>query len=181
MSNYRRARHGQTYFFTLVTNRRKPILCLDASRLALRQSILQTREQLTFTIDAWALLPDHLHCIWTLPSGDTDYSKRWGMIKAGFSKRMKHQLDTTALRPSQRKQRETGLWQRRFWEHCITNDTDYRRHCDYIHFNPVKHGLVNAACDWPYSTFERFRNDGVYSESWGSSDLSVGLPDTYGE
>lgn len=94
-----------------------------------------------FNIDAWVLLPEHLHCIWTLPEGDTDFSKRWGLIKATFSK--------TLSRPA------TPVWQNRFWEHLIRNDRDLQTHLDYIHYNPVKHRLVESPKDWPSSTFHR--------------------------
>ena len=90
MSNYRRARaEGGTYFFTVVTYHRRPLLTLPESRIALRSTIEEVRNQHPFTIEAWVLLPDHLHCIWRLPAGDNDYSKRWGLIKAGFTKKTK--------------------------------------------------------------------------------------------
>jgi putative transposase len=114
------------------------------------------------------LLPDHIHCIWTLPENDCDYSKRWGMIKAGFSKRAKHLFHRNEwMSDSKRKHREAAVWQRRFWEHMIRDEDDFRRHLDYLHFNPVKHGLVKCVRDWPHSTFHRFVKDGFYPQDWG--------------
>lgn len=179
MSNYRRARiAGGTYFFTLVTNERRQILTLPQGRKALRDVIEETRELLPFTVEAWVLLPEHLHCVWSLPEGDGDFSKRWGMIKAGFSKRMKGSLERRQLTVSREKHRETSLWQRRFWEHAIRDDTDYRRHVDYIHYNPVKHGLVGYVKDWPYSTFHRYVAKGIYPKDWAggqTKDLHQGF------
>jgi putative transposase len=172
MSNYRRARiHGGTYFFTVVAGERREILTLPESRKALRSAIADTRKLLPFTVEAWVLLPEHLHCIWTLPEGDRDFSKRWGMIKARFSKQMRESLEQSRkITVSRKTHRETSLWQRRFWEHIIRDETDFRRHVDYIHYNPVKHGLVGCAKDWPYSTFHGYVAKGVYAEDWGGSE-----------
>ena len=180
MPNYRRAREGNTYFFTVVTYKRQPILCLDESMAALRNVINETRETMPFRIDAWVLMPDHLHCIWTLPEGDTDYSKRWGLIKAGFTKKVGKNLVGSAHPTSSRlKKREGLVWQRRFWEHKIRDERDYEVHCHYIHYNPVKHGFVSMPKDWEYSTFHRFVKDGVYAEDWGSME-PVELPEDIG-
>lgn len=172
MPNYRRAREGNTYFFTVVTYNRQPILCLKESRPVLRKIIKETQRAMPFTIDAWGLMPDHLHCIWTLPEGDGDYSKRWGLIKAGYTKRVGKTLvgKVESVSGSRLKHREQAVWQRRFWEHRIRDEKDYEMHCDYIHYNPVKHGLVIAPKDWAYSSFERYVNRGVYSRDWASSE-----------
>ena len=112
-----------------------------------------------FTIDAFVLLPEHLHCIWTLPPGDADYSMRWNAIKGHLSRNC---LDKYKVPPSaaQKRKRAQTVWQPRFWEHQIRDDRDYEKHCDYIHWNPVKHGLVTRVCDWPYSSFHRFVRHG---------------------
>jgi len=175
MSRYRRAsKQGTTYFFTVVTYRRQPVLCNDAVRTALRNAIEAVRITRPFTIDAWVLMPDHLHCIWTLPEGDSDFSTRWMMIKRMVSIATR---DTTFradwVNSSKHKHRESTLWQRRFWEHAIRDDEDFGRHVDYIHWNPVKHGLVANAADWPYSTFHRFLNDGIYTRDWGTAESSI--------
>ena len=182
MSEYRRARvPGGTYFFTVVTYRRQGFLTAPESREALRDAIADVRKVLPFSVDAWVLLPDHLHCIWTLPEGDQDFSKRWGMIKAGFSKRVKNHLHHESwMTASKRKHRESTLWQRRFWEHVIRDETDYRAHVDYVHFNPVKHGLTKRVCDWPFSTFHRYLERGVYTADWGGGEIA-GLDGEVGE
>jgi putative transposase len=153
MTNYRRVRQGNTYFFTLVTYQRRPILTTEHAREKLREAIASVRSSHPFRIDAWVLLPDHLHCLWTLPEGDIDYSVRWGLIKKRFTQNMKGLLPPAAICESRRNHRESGVWQRRFWEHMIRDDRDYAAHCDYIHWNPVKHGLAKIPGDWPWSTF----------------------------
>lgn len=168
MSNYRRANtQGACYFFTVVTFRRQPILCDEAVRVALREAINSVREKKPFTIDAWVLLPDHLHCIWTLPEGDADFSSRWGLIKRQVSIQCReHYRRADWLNVSKRKHRESTLWQRRFWEHQIRDESDFNRHVDYLHYNPVKHGYCQQVGDWPYSTFHRFVAEGVYPFNW---------------
>jgi putative transposase len=169
MPEYRRATTpGGTYFFTVVTYQRQEILTKPESRTILREVINKVKQRYPFTIDAWVLLPDHLHSMWTLPPGDNDFAKRWGLIKAGFTKQAKHLFHREAwMHESKRKRRERTLWQRRYWEHQIRNEEDYRRHMDYLHYNPVKHGLVTRVMDWPYSTFHRYVKQGVYAEDWG--------------
>lgn len=170
MPNYVRSyQKGGCYFFTVVTLHRRPFLTHPDVRLALRQSIADTRSTYPFTIDAWVLLPDHMHCIWTLPRGDVAYSKRWGLIKAGTSQRLKEAgflLGRQATVSAENK-RETGFWQPRFWEHLIQNEGDLQKHLDYTHFNPAKHGLVEQPKDWPFSSFHRYVKEGYYPEDWG--------------
>ena len=121
-------------------------------------------------IDACVVLPDHMHCIWTLPLGDTDYTLRWRLIKAAFSK----SLPKTEQRSKVRVARgERGVWQRRFWEHTVRDERDYSTHVDYVHFNPVKHGYVKHAADWPYSTFHRYVTQEVYPHDWGSDSSGM--------
>lgn len=174
MPHYRRALTGTSYFFTVVTHRRRPILCDDSIRIALRQAIEQVRSRLPFTTDAMVLMPDHLHCIWTLPDGDNDFSSRWSQIKHHVSYSC-GQLYSAALSKSRQRQRMAAIWQRRFWEHQIRDELDMERHVDYIHFNPVKHGLVAAASEWPYSTFERFVRAGIYPADWGGNPACDGM------
>lgn len=162
MLNYRRARVGNTYFFTVVTHRRRSFLCDDRPRTALRTAITETRGLHPFVIEAWVLLPDHLHCLWRLPEGDTDYSIRWALIQKGFTKRVNDWLDLPALSASRKKHRESSVWQRRFWEHTIRDGRDFAAHCDYVHYNPVKHGLAISPKDWLWSTFHRFVEKGLY-------------------
>lgn len=176
MSRYRRATAtNASYFFTVVTYRRQAILCDEVMRTALRQAIETVRLARPFLIDAWVLLPDHLHCIWTMPEGDGDFSTRWMLIKREVSLTVREHYERSGwLTASRRKHRESTIWQRRFWEHQIRDEMDFSRHVDYLHFNPVKHGLSHRVRDWPYSTFHRYVNDGVYSEDWaGGADMSV--------
>jgi putative transposase len=119
-------------------------------------------------MEAIVILPDHLHCIWTLSEGDDDFSTRWRQIKAAFSR----QLPKTERHSQSRLNKgERGIWQRRFWEHAIRGDADYQRHVDYIHYNPVKHGYVTRVVDWPYSSFHRFVRLGVYPSGWAGAGL----------
>lgn len=128
------------------------------------------------------LLPEHIHCIWALPEGDDDFSTRWGLIKAGFSKKAKGLFHRDEwMTDSKRKYRESTIWQRRFWEHLIREQDDLRRHIDYLHFNPVKHGLVKCVKDWPYSTFHRFVKNGFYPQDWGGDDTEDSKDVDFGE
>lgn len=172
MSRYRRASvAGSTYFFTVVAYRRQPILCDDAIRVALRTAIENVRAVRPFSIDAWVLLPDHLHCVWTLPEGDADFSTRWMMIKRDVSLACHDDYHRAEwMTDSKRKHRESTIWQRRFWEHQIRDENDLARHIDYIHFNPVKHGHVLHVGDWPYSTFHRYVMQGVYPTDWAGTE-----------
>ena len=183
MSNYRRSKTpGACYFFTVVTYKRQQILTLADSREILHTVIAEVKKEYPFKIDAWVLLPDHIHSIWTLPTGDYDFSKRWGLIKAHFSSQAKRLL----LRPelinkSKKKHRESTIWQRRFWEHEIRDQNDFNRHMDYIYWNPVKHGYVTRVIDWPYSTFHRDVKKGIYSSNWGGSTNNTLEPNDVGE
>ena len=169
MSRYRRSLvSGGTYFFTVVTYRRQRILCDDMLRHALRAAIESVRVSRPFVIDAWVLLPDHLHCIWTLPDGDADFSTRWAMIKRKVSLACASAYkQENLLTASKQKHRESTIWQRRFWEHQIRDDDDFSRHMDYLHYNPVKHGLMSQVKDWPYSSFHQQVERGVVDVNWG--------------
>ena len=174
MSNYRRYRvSGGCYFFTVNLLERNKHLLVEHVDL-LREAVRITKQQRPFHINAWVVLPEHLHCIWTLPPDDDDFSSRWRAIKTHFSKALP-KGERLTLNRQQRGER--GIWQRRYWEHVIRDDNDYVRHIDYIHFNPVKHGWVDAVKDWPYSTFHQFVEQGVYSQDWGGgldNELEVG-------
>ena len=168
MSNYRRSHaDGATFFFTLVTYRRQRILTDMALRLALHDAIVRVRQRYPFTIDAWVLLPDHLHAIWTLPLGDADFGLRWSWIKRLVTRAVAENYERPDWRNASRiGRRESTIWQRRFWEHQIRNDADFSAHMDYVHFNPVKHGLVARVQDWPHSTFHRWVAKGIYPLDW---------------
>jgi len=171
MPNYRRNRIvGGSYFFTVnLHDRRSDVLVAEIE--ALRAAVRATRARHPFHIDAWVVLPDHMHCLWTLPPDDRDFPARWQMIKATFS----HSLQRTQQpRPSLIRKRESGLWQRRYWEHTIRDEQDYAAHMDYIHFNPVKHGLVAHAADWPFSSFGMCVGLGMYPSDWAMRDIALG-------
>jgi putative transposase len=167
MPNYRRNRiPGGTYFFTVnLLERKSGLLVKHIGEL--REAVRVVRKKQPFHIDAWVVLPDHMHAIWTLPSGDDRYSDRWRAIKKAFSKALPK---TEYLSQSRIKRHERGIWQRRFWEHTIYDDTDYTAHMDYVHYNPVKHGWASSVREWPYSSFHRLVKMGVYPLDWAGSD-----------
>lgn len=172
MPNYARYYEPEaTYFFTLVTHERKGFLTSWTARHCLRAAWRETCEHRPFQTVAVCLLPDHLHCLWTLPAGDTDYATRWSAIKSRFTRYYQANGGTEGTRNASRQRRgERGFWQRRFWEHVIRDAEDFARHFDYIHFNPVKHGLVDYPEQWPWSTFHRYARQGWYNADWGNSE-----------
>ena len=154
MSHYRRLRvSGGCYFFTLVTRDRAPLFSGPAEVQILRAAMRRVMHSRPFGVEAMVVLPDHLHCIWQLPVGDADFSGRWREIKKAVSRRF-----------------GTPVWQRRFWEHLIRDADDWRRHLDYIHFNPVKHGLAARPAAWPWSSFRRCVARGWYHPDWGATE-----------
>ena len=179
MPNYRRWYiSGGTYFFTAVTFQRRTFLTKDAVRGLLRDAIRKERVKRAFEIVAWVLLPDHMHTIWTLPTGDDNYSLRWQKIKEEFSRKYRAAGGSEGQRNrSRRKKKERAIWQRRFWEHTVEDEEDLANCVDYAHWNPVKHGYVTRVRDWPWSTFHRFVNAGYYDVSWGRSDPCPGYND----
>ena len=160
MSDYRRVIvPGGVFFFTVVTHDRIPLFDCDERVEVLRGAFRKVKAARPFHIDAMVVLPDHLHCIWRLPDDDGDFSGRWREIKKAVSREIDTRTNARGERP---------VWQRRFWEHAIRDETDWRRHVDYIHYNPVKHGLVARACEWPWSSFGRAVAMGWYEASWGA-------------
>jgi putative transposase len=157
-----------------VTERRAAILANDRARDCLRSAFRYCRQRFPFQIDALVILPDHIHTIWTLPADDYDYSKRWGVIKKHFTQ---HWLASggaeQAITASRLRYRRRGIWQRRFWEHTLKDEQDYQNHFNYLHFNPVKHGWVKKVNDWPYSSFHRMVEHGIYDTNWGSSNTDL--------
>lgn len=182
MPNYRRAHiRGGTYFFTVNTLNRQTFLLDDAIWDALRAGINLVRESYPFTIEAWVLLPDHLHCLWTLPTDDQGFSTRWLVIKRTVTQRCGDPLHCPELLTARRAQRQQStLWQHRYWEHLIRDEHDYQRHVAYIHWNPVRHGYVQRAGDWPYSTLQKFVGKGVYSPDW-RMDNSIAVDGDFGK
>jgi len=168
MPDYHRAYvPGGTFFFTIVTFHRQPTFKDESAVSLLRQCLHTTIRRRPFVIDAMVLLPDHLHAIWTLPEGDCDYSNRWREIKARFS-RLYLKSPPNGSCAQMRRKGQRSIWQERFWEHAVTSQADYNRHCDYIHFNPVKHGLATSPLEWKLSSFEQFVARGLYEPDWGA-------------
>ncbi|MCH6483781.1 transposase [Pseudoxanthomonas sp. LH2527] len=178
MASFRRVfTPGATWFFTVVAARRRSLLTDPRVISAFGTAMREVRPTLPFSMPAWVILPDHLHVIWTLPEGDTDYPRRWSIIKRRTSQLA--DLPPMARSCSMAARRESGLWQRRYWEHLIRDSDDLHRHVDYIHFNPVRHGHKDAPVSWPYSSFARHVRDGTYPPDWcATQDLAI---DTHGE
>jgi putative transposase len=165
---------GGTYFFT-VTLRDRRSSHLTNHITNLRNAFRVARQERPFAIDAIAVLPDHLHAIWTLPDGDADFSGRWRRIKSYFSRNVAAAEVSLKRKPTG----EYELWQSRFWEHTIRDDIDFARHVDYIHYNPVKHGLVSRVSDWAYSSFHAYVREGVLPTDWAGDVAESGL--SFGE
>ncbi|MCR9294122.1 MAG: transposase [bacterium] len=175
MSNYRRwFVPGGTYFFTVVTYRRSPLFWDSSARIILREAFSKIQENYPFEQLACVLLPDHFHCLWTLPAGDARYSMRLKRIKEEFTKNwLKHGGYHAEVTDAQAFRGERGVWQPRYWEHVIEDEWDLEAHFDYIHFNPLKHGLVESVRDWQWSTFHSYC-DWHYPPGWGMTE-----PTTY--
>jgi putative transposase len=165
---------GGAYFFTVTLADRSSTALVDHID-ALRGAFRAARRERPFTIDAVVVLPDHLHVILTLPTNDADFSGRWRRIKGHFSQG----LIDAAVGLKRAPNGDLALWQRRFWEHTIRDENDFARHVDYIHFNPVKHGLVSRVCDWPHSSFHRYVKEGLVPDDWAGDVREEG--DGFGE
>ncbi|WP_346293823.1 REP-associated tyrosine transposase [Sphaerothrix gracilis] len=177
MPDYRRPGiAGGTYFITQVTYQRQPWLCREIGRHALRTAINQVRETRPFAIDAFVLLPEHFHCLWTLPQNDSDLSTRLRLIKTYVTRHYGTQLKLDMnVSDSRRKRKERNLWQRRFWEHLIRDETDFAQHCDYIHYNPVHDQLCQVPTEWQFSSVHRLIIEGIYPPNWGECPVEFGL------
>jgi putative transposase len=176
MSNYRRNREGSVYFFTVVTHHRRPILTTEIGRRSFREALKNVRRDRPFSIVGIVLLPDHVHTIWELPSGVSDYSTRWRRIKSLFTTTWIAAGGMSAGVNASRSERcERGVWQRRFYEHTCRDDADVKRCLDYLHVNPLKHGLVSRVRDWPWSSFHRHQRLGEYDPDWGSASVWYGV------
>ena len=176
MTHYRRFQQsGATWFFTVNLAERRGNRLLVERIDVLREAFAQVKINHPFMIDAIVILPEHLHCIMSLPARDSDFATRWGLIKAHFSRNIEK---GERISVSRIKRGERGLWQRRFWEHLIRDEADYRQHIDYIHWNPVKHGWVQYVKDWPHSSFHDYVRRGFYPDNWGGNvklaDIVVG-------
>jgi putative transposase len=164
MVSYRRNRiAGGTYFFMVnLRDRRQKVLVahIDAFR--------DVRREIPFLINAMAILSDHWHAVWTLPQGDAAYARRLRLIKSRFTRKL---LAAGAVLAKDRRG-DYGLWQRRYWEHTVRDDRDFEAQVNYLHINPVKHGHVKRAVDWPYSTLHRYIRNGSLPADWACGDLA---------
>ena len=176
MVRYRRSTiEGGVYFFTLtLKDRRSDILRVHISDF--KRCYNKVKTQYPFKNLAYVVLPDHLHCIWQLPSGDANYSLRWREIKKGFTR----VLLKKGIPLKRNKHGEYNLWQRRYWEHTIRDEKDLENHVNYIHYNPVKHGLVQQVKDWSHSSFPHYVKRGMLKENWAVSEVLL-LNCEYGE
>jgi putative transposase len=165
--SYRRTHSpGASYFFTVVTHQRQPLFQASENIQLLRTAFHHVKQKHPFALDAIVVLPDHLHALWTLPAGDANFSTRWRLIKEYVTRRVAPIYRQTRSRSRLSKQ-EQAVWQRRFWEHQIQDERDFEQHFNYIHINPVKHGYVANPADWPYSSFRKYVQAGVYAADWG--------------
>ncbi|WP_160077351.1 transposase [Pseudomonas sp. 8AS] len=170
MTAYRRDRTpGATWFFTLNLADRSQRLLVERVDL-LRASFRHVMLRHPWHIDAIVILPDHLHALCTLPANDANFSLRWRLIKTGFSRALPRD---ERISPSRQSKGERGVWQRRYWEHRIRDEDDFRRHVDYIHHNPRKHGHVQCVADWPWSSFHRYVQAGLLPADWAGGDISL--------
>lgn len=183
MSDYRRYFvPGGTFFFTLVTHHRAPLFANESARTILGDTMRECFRRYPVDVIAIVLLPEHLHTIWALRPGDDRYSFRWRWIKREFTREWLARGGTEQRRTlSQSLERRRGIWQRRFWEHTIRDESDLEAHFDYIHFNPVKHGHVPSPKDWPWSSFHRYVASGHYNLNWAAGDHIPPLPGNAGE
>ena len=151
MSSYRNNRvPGHTYLFTVrLFDPDSALLTEHIS--AFGEAIRLARTKRPFHIDAWVVLHNHSHAIWTLPPGDHDCASRWRAVKIAFSKAVRKAAPGSGA----------TLWERHYRELRIGTDDDYRRAIDYVHTNPVTHGLCAAAADWPWSSVHRFAAEGL--------------------
>jgi putative transposase len=173
MPRYVRAK-GSVFFFTVVLAERPSNLLLDEID-RIRKIYRTVQQRHPFETTAICVLPDHIHALWELPEDDADFSARWRLIKSSFSRGLDPQLRSA----SKIVKREKGIWQRRYWEHTIRDETDFQRHIDYIHFNPVKHGYVTRVVDWPHSSFHRYVKRGALTADWGGDMKDI--PGKFGE
>ena len=169
---------GGVYFFTLVTWNRRPIFNYPLAVEQLRTAVNTVRNNHPFRIIAWVILPDHLHMIWQLPEDDSDFPTRWRLIKGHFTRALSinHRHPSSIAWDSNP---DRKIWQGRYWEHWIRNDQDLANHIEYIHYNPVKHGLVDAPIKWKFSSFADYVKRGNYPKDWGS-ESPLNLPENIG-
>jgi putative transposase len=182
MSLYRRYFvPGGTYFFTVVAYGRVALFQSPSAREILGRALRRCLAKYPFEMIAIVLLPEHLHTVWALPPGDADYSRRWSWTKSEFTKEWLVTGGANVQPRAASREGRRSVWQRRFWEHTIRDEADLEAHVDYIHYNPVKHGLVSRVRDWPWSSFHQWVERGHYSIDWGSGISAPTVPGNAGE
>jgi len=183
MSEFRRVKiKGGTYFFTIVTFQRQKLFQLPVARDLFLDSVEHIRNFHLFKVLAFCILPDHIHFIWQLSQDDENYSSHISQIKRRFSRNYTKIFGIPIPKnESQIKRREVAIWQRRFWEHLIRDEDDLYQHIDYIHYNPVKHGLVDCVGDWECSSFHDYVREGIYDVMWGESNKLDEKSNNFGE
>jgi len=167
---------GGTFFFTVTLRDRRAHTLVEHVDL-FRAAYADTKAKRPFRTDALVVLPEHLHVLWTLPEGDADFPGRWRAIKSGFVRA----LAASGVAVARNARGEAGVWQSRFWEHTVRDEADFAAHCDYLHYNPVKHGHAAQPADWPYSTVHRFIEKGVYPPDWAVAEAPARVPNEAGE
>jgi putative transposase len=171
MPNYRRVKiKGGTYFFTLITHNRNKLFASSKTRELFLEALEHVRIYHPFTLIAYCILPDHIHLLIKLPEDDDNFSTRISEIKKRFTKQYRAKNNISQSKNSLVKQQNISLWKDRFWEHYIRDENDLSRHIEYIHFNPVKHGLVNQTKDWRASSFFDYVQKGYFDSDWGQGE-----------
>jgi putative transposase len=173
MVNYRRAKvAGACYFLTLTLQDRSSDLRVR-HHLELGRALRYMQLCKPCSLPAIVLLPDHVHMLMTLPVGDADYSSRIRLCKSSFVSALRKRVDVDVRLNAKG---EANVWQRRFWEHLIRDEQDFAAHVDYIHINPLKHGLVETLEDWRFSSFHRYVRAGLLPAHWaGGAEQSIVL------
>jgi putative transposase len=171
VSEYRRwSIPGETCFFTVVTYQRRPNFDREENARLRGDFMRSVRKSCPFRTVAIVVLPDHLQSIWSLPCGDADYSTRWKRIKRDFTVEVLGRAtkwNDHPVSPERQSRGKHNVWQRRFWEHVVRDETELERLREHIHYNPKKHGYASSPAGWPWSTFPRLVAAGHYPRDWG--------------
>ncbi len=169
---YRRVQlAGGSFFFTLVTHQRIPLFADREGVQLWHHAVAKVQGWMPFEVEAQVVMLDHVHMLWSLPEGDSDYPTRIRLLKSAFTRTWVRTRAVPTRSASRIDKREQMVWQRRYWEHTIRDDADFQAHLDYIHINPVRHGLAAVARDWPHSMFHEWQELGVYEPWWGSAEM----------
>ena len=163
--NYRRAFVPNGYVHIIITSYERKSVFIENIEI-LRTSFKNVQKLYKFEIIAICVLPDHIHLIFH-PKDINNYPKIISSIKHYFSRNVGQVCPTYNLKIGYKNKREKGIFQRRYWEHTIVSEEELKNQINYIHYNPVKHGLVDNVRDWKYSSFHKFVKEGLYENNWG--------------